>query len=140
MMNKVSFTAIFLEEDSASLLLENGERLENIKSEMHVTLSLGNSKLVSDDWMGKRVKLIVDGRGMSDTNEGYRVILPEEILAMYSQMETRVPHITVSLSKEGRAKDTKDLVFQPISPFVVRGRMGLQLSNGEIIFDRNEIS
>ena len=49
------------------------------------------------------------------------------------------PHITLSVSKDGRSENTAFLKFTPLEePFEITGEYGL-FRQGEIVTDRNEL-
>lgn len=61
------------------------------------------------------------GYGCTKDNEGYAVELPRTI----PYFNTAIPHITVSLSKTGKAVDTGYIGFHAIKPFKLHGTIRL---------------
>ena len=63
---------------------------------------------------GKTANFAIIGYGCDGVNEGYKVALlsceDEELEKLYSNIP--VPHITLSVSSEGKAKDTRNLNFK----------------------------
>jgi hypothetical protein len=63
----------------------------------------------------------VKGYGLNKDNAGFEVEIPKELEKYYKGAKKR--HITVSLSKEGKAVNTKDLIFKPLKPFRVNAEL-----------------
>lgn len=77
--------------------------------------------------LGEPTTIEVVGYAIDNNNEGYSVRIPEDPYGMCRNLfylKRKVPHITTSVSAQGKPVDTKDLKFQPIEPFVLTGRFG----------------
>ena len=141
-MNNILYQAVFLNEESIQTLLKmQAERLPKIPEHMHCTFKYMPSEREIEDFsailLGKTVTLKVIGYGYNGTNSGFEVELEPELESVYSNshtveeqaipsIERTTPHITVSMSEDGRAVDTGMLDFKPIeAPFEVTGTGGL---------------
>lgn len=75
---------------------------------------------------GQEAKFIVTGYGNDNVNEGYKVQLvsceSDELRELYEAIP--VPHITLSISPEGKAVNTKNLTFKPTNEVVVLTKFG----------------
>lgn len=75
---------------------------------------------------GIEAKFLITGYGNDDVNEGYKVKLisceSEELRELYNQIA--VPHITLSIAENGKAVNTKNLLFMPIDEHVVTAKFG----------------
>lgn len=76
---------------------------------------------------GKTARFKVVGYANDETNEGYKVELvsveDERLRALYEDIP--VPHITLSISDDGQAKDTCDLKFENTTPFFIDAVFGI---------------
>ena len=79
------------------------------------------------DQLGSNAKIIAVGYGNDGKNEGLLVKVEAddpEVQAACDALET--PHITLSVSEDGMAKDTAFLDFSPLEqPFEINGQYGL---------------
>ena len=97
-------------------------KLENVIVHRHVTFGFKvpcPEKLVGTTWTVK-----FTGRyGNDGKNEAYEVEIPEELVPYYEN--NAVPHLTVSVSEDGRPVDSANLEFEPIyEPFELEMTIG----------------
>lgn len=140
-MKRVSYQAIFLDEESIKKLLEmQGEKLPKKPKYMHCTFKFNPTDKEIEDFskalLGKKVNLKVIGYGSNGKNSGFEIALEPEQEAVYTnshtvnekgipEIERTVPHITVSMSEDAKAVDTGFLNFKPIKePFEISGKGG----------------
>ena len=92
------------------------------------------------DQLGNDAKITAIGYGNDGKNEGLLVKIEAddpELQATCDTLET--PHITLSVSDEGRAKDTAFLDFSPLEhPFEITGRYGL-FGQGIVATDKADL-
>ena len=64
--------------------------------------------------------------GCDDNNEGYKVrcVGCDGILVPYILKEVDIPHVTISVSEDGKPKDTKNLNFVACEPYVYEAVFG----------------
>ena len=109
------------------------ERLAKIIADPHVTFKF-RPATVDTSLFGEKVVVEVIGYGNDGKNEGLFVVLHTEndVLAEMAK-EIAVPHITVSVSADGKPVDTGKLSFEPIPvPFAIEGVFGAFTSEGVI--------
>lgn len=85
------------------------------------------------DILGSWATVDVIGYGKNEDNEGYAVSLSQHQTRMYQGAST--PHITTSVSKCGRPKDTAKLNFGPYYEIVLCGRWGWFGTDGKVHFE-----
>ena len=137
-MEKISYQAIFLDQESVKRVLEmQGEKLVKMPKYMHCTFKYNPSdeeiKKFTRLLLGKKVTLKVVGYCSDGKNSGFEVTLGPELEEVYTNSHTvkengisrirrTTPHITVSMSEDAKAVDTGLLDFKPIKePFEVSG-------------------
>ena len=90
--------------------------------------------------LGSGARVIAIGYGNNGKNEGLLVKVEADdpvIQEACDALET--PHITLSVSRDGRPKDTAFLKFTPLEkPFEITGEYGL-FCQGDIVVDRDEL-
>lgn len=119
----MGYFGLFLSAENSNILIEKSlTTLENIVRYPHVTLLYNQLERKSVPEMGNEYEIIIIGHGIDTNNQGFLVKLPNS-LKKYLNKDSK-PHITVSLSSDGKAVDTKKLTFQKITPFNVIGKFG----------------
>lgn len=75
---------------------------------------------------GQQATFLVTGYGNDEVNEGYKVKLvsceSNELRELYEAIP--IPHITLSISPEGKAVNTKNLDFGPTNEFTILTKFG----------------
>ena len=91
----------------------------------HITTEFKPAK-THEHLYGQQATFMVTGYGNDEVNEGYRVKLvsceSDELRELYEAIP--IPHITLSISPEGKAVNTKNLDFKPIDEFIVFTKFG----------------
>ena len=127
-MGRIVYTGVFVDaEELAQKLLLTGLPRHILEKEIdnpHVTFQfMPSTNAVDERLFGTPVEIIVAGYGADEENEGVYVgILMDspEILALYRKIA--VPHITLSVSKNGRPVNTCHLEFHPLDEvFSIKG-------------------
>lgn len=102
--------------------METDESLEELIEMQHVTFGF-KKKLPEDLPWGTEFDVLFVGYGNDGINEGYAVELPRELDDWYQGAEQ--PHMTVSVSPDGKPVDTAFLEFELLDePFSVPMRFG----------------
>ena len=129
--NKFVKFASFIEEETLSNIIKNP----------HVTFTY-KPKDVRKDLLGKPARFRVIGYACDGKNQGLQV----EVLSIHSSLLSeygtiKVPHITISVSEDGRPVDTGKLDFKPISvPFEVVGTYGAFTDEGVLLENPDAIT
>jgi len=120
------YTGIFFEQkyfhDKISVL--KGSHLFRLIEHPHITFSYMPEE-IDENLFGEQVMVRITGYGNDGKNEGVKVELvsaSKEIAAIFKKIE--VPHITVSVSEDGRPVDTRGLEFEPVEPIELTGIYG----------------
>lgn len=107
--------------------------LGNDIQEPHVTFEYKPEK-VNQSLFGERIHIKVVGYGNDGKNEGLKVKLESDnpsIRTMIAKIE--VPHITISVSSDGKPVDTKKLVFEDINSIEMEGKYGGYTKWGKVV-------
>lgn len=107
-------------------------RLDRPVEAPHVTFVYRPAQ-VDTRLFGRAVSVRVVGYGNDGRNEGLRVeVLTEEPALQNLARQIPVPHITLSVSRQGRPVDTAGLTFSPVEPFRLTGRFGGYRPDGTV--------
>ena len=79
--------------------------------------------------LGQVYSLTALGYGKNQTNEGYKLEVPEE-LAPVMYKGNKICYMTTGLSKDGKEKDTKNIDFVGVRPAKILFRLGLSTTFG----------
>jgi hypothetical protein len=126
MEQKILYTGLFVLNNLPSALEVD------IKNK-HITFEFRPESDTFSSIIGKKFEVTCIGYGISEDNEGYQVELAAELLPLFKK--DGIPHITLSLSKTGSSKDTKDLTFIPMTPSTITCIAGYCTTNKEYKFD-----
>lgn len=141
-MKFISYQGIFFEGDSAQKLLEfQKEKLPKVVANLHCTFKFKPTRKETQDFfeaLGNReISLKVVGYASDGKNSGFEVELPKDLKNVYlnrqkidldGEIIERVtpPHITVSMSEDGKAVNTGFLEFEKLeNPFYISGKAGV---------------
>jgi hypothetical protein len=135
----VFFDAAELSEKFAKYVGE--ETLSNIIKNPHVTFTFKPSS-VDTSLLGKPVCFTVTGYACDGKNQGLSVEVSLIHAGLSSEYQTvKHPHITISVSEDGRPVDTGKLCFTPLSEsFDITGKYGVFTDNGVLFDDPNPIT
>lgn len=110
-----------------------GSRLERVIEHPHVTFRFA-PKDADTSLFGQIISLRITGYGNNGKNEGVSVTLRAEDPALQEMIDAiTVPHITLSVSKDGVPYETRNLSFQNIPPMELRGLFGGMTEHGRVI-------
>lgn len=128
MTHNFIYTGIFFDKEEllskVKTAFEN-KRLERVIADPHVTFAF-RPKTVDTSLFGEKVIVEVVGYGNDGKNEGLFVSLHARNHTVAEMAkEIAVPHITISVSADGKPVDTGKLSFEPIPvPFIIEGVFG----------------
>jgi len=95
----------------------------------HVTFEYAPSN-VDVALFGEKIFVTIDGYGNDGTNEGVRVTLSSENKKISNMIPNIVcPHITLAVSKTGKAVNTRHLSFEDVTPIHITGRYGAYIDD-----------
>ena len=138
MKNNCLYLGAFFQKENMEKQLSRIDRfpLQNPVKDLHVTIDF-LPKSIPYHFFGERIITIVKGYGHDDENEALLVEIHsdnkdlEEILS-----KVAVPHITLSVSAGGKAKNSARLHFSPVKVFEITGVFGEMTKNGIINTNR----
>lgn len=102
----------------------------------HVTFAY-RPETVDRDLFGTEIAITILGYGNDGENEGVLVRLDTEndrLQEMIKQID--VPHITIAISRDGKAVNTRNLRFQAIPPITITGIMGGYQEDGTVCLSK----
>ena len=114
----INYVGIFIDESDKEKIIENEKVcLEKRPKNFHCTMQYMPKDLKQfKDIIGQEVVIVLTGYGNDDKNSGYRVQLPDEIKKYFLNTDKegnlKTPHITTSLSNDGKAVHTANLNFE----------------------------
>lgn len=101
------------------------DRLEKRIRFPHVTVRFEPDE-VPDALIGEKARVLVTGYGNDGTNEGLLVEIASGNPDLQALLDTiQRPHITLSVSRQGKAVDTARLDFGPAEPFEMEAVFGV---------------
>lgn len=117
------------------------ETLSNIIKNPHVTFTFRPNS-VDISLLGKPVCFNVTGYACDGKNQGLSVEVSLIHAGLSSEYQTiKHPHITISVSEDGKPVDTGKLCFTPISEsFEIVGKYGVFTDTGVLFSDPNPIT
>lgn len=146
------YTGVFFDSaelDNLFMTYFGREKLSNVIENPHVTFTF-KPDMVDPELFGIPVKFKVVGYANDGKNQGLLVAAPEisvsnrtsayaHLMAEYNKIKN--PHITISVSIDGRPVDTGRLKFEPIAtPFEIVGKYGVFTNEGILFEDPNAIT
>ena len=123
---KVKYTGVFVDPDE--LFDKVGYRLDHRVDSPHVTTAFKpGADQINLGKLGAEAKITAIGYGNDGENEGLLVRVESDYPVVQEACDAlKTPHITLSVSENGHARNTAFLDFQPLSkPFEVTGRYGV---------------
>ena len=117
------------------------EKLSHIIDNPHVTFTFKPNGIKAD-LLGESVRFRVVGYACDGKNQGLKVdvvSMPSSLESEYNTIKT--PHITISVSEDGRPVDTGRLDFEKVEiPFEIVGKYGVFTNDGILLENPNEIT
>ena len=127
MSANVIYTGIFFDKkNQEQLFAKFPPKLFRAIGEPHVTLSFKPDKAAShSDLWGTKATVTVIGYGKNEDNEGVLVKVQTENEQLQASFdEIKVPHITLSVSENGKPVNTAYLNFKPCEEICIEGVFG----------------
>lgn len=127
-MRKYIYTGVFFQFDEIRKDLDfycTSNRLAKVIEHPHVTFTYKPDE-VHPELFGREVVFRVVGYANDGKNQGIKVKVARMATDLLSEYETiKVPHITISVSADGKPVDTANLHFEDIEEtFCIAGRYG----------------
>ena len=134
-MNKYYYIGCFVDREELARHVKSvstGHLFRKIKNP-HVTFAFEPDE-VNEKLFGEKIKVEAVGYGNNGVNEGLKVNLYCDNRSIAGMAEEiKVPHITISVDKGGKAYDTRYLNFYDIEPFILEGVFGGYMQNGTVV-------
>lgn len=129
---KYVYVGVFLKKENLMKRIENlGSRLSKGIEFPHITFQF-RPENVNEKLFGSKIIVKAIGYGNNGKNEGLKVELSSTNPELQSMIEAiEVPHITLSISDDGKPVDTRFLSFEDIEPFEICGTFG-GFANGKV--------
>lgn len=136
----VDYEGIFFDEEEVKKIQAYElNRLANIHECIHVTfIYKPDNDHIYDELLNKEIDVYLISYGSSKNNSGFEVEIPEEYMKYYNNYDIQGkyvnPHLTASISDNGKAKDTHNLKFTPLKEKIkITGKFGywIKEDNGE---------
>lgn len=147
-MENVIYVAIFfaLEAVEAAVKQKGGVTLEKAIALPHVTLAFRPSDeemQLLHQLLGKEIEVSLDEFAYNDRNAGFRVSVTTPNSVVEDFLKWKLPHITTSVSQEGRPVETPKLFdgsfenvnFVQVDSQTIVGRVGLFCSDGQVHYE-----
>ena len=135
MTHKFIYTGVFFDKEELLKKVEalGEERLERVISDPHVTFQF-RPETVATSLFGEKVTVKVIGYGNNGKNEGLLVeVFSDNNLLSAMAKEILVPHITLSVSADGKPVNTWSLCFREMrEPFIIKGVFGAFTPEGVV--------
>lgn len=125
-MSKYYYTGCFLDSASSEFIKTKrlGSALANPNEILHMTIQFKPEHL-DEKLFGERINLRVIGYGLNEENEGFLVKAHSDNSEVQQLIDSvEIPHITMSISANGKHRNTRNLKFEDIDPFDVSGIYG----------------
>lgn len=87
------------------------------------------SELLKDLKLGQMFALTALGYGKNETNEGYKLQAPDELLPIMFK-NSPICYMTTGITKTGKDKDTKNIDFVGVRPAKIMFKLGISTSFG----------
>lgn len=112
--------------------------LEKAIDAPHVTF-VYQPRTVDTALFGTPVRVMAVGYGNDGVNEGVQVWLCADAPALQAMIEAiPVPHITLSVGRDGQPVNTRDLAFAPITPVCLAGVYGGYTADHRVVLRPGE--
>lgn len=129
----ISYEGLFFEKEEEKIIFsKEGRHLRKVNDHLHCTFKYHpQGEEIFNDIVGKYFDIYLIGYGNDGKNSAFEIDIKEDLKRYYINYDEeepsklKIPHITVSLSGEGKPNDSKDLTFKKIDkPIKLRGRFG----------------
>lgn len=136
----VDYEGIFFDDEEVKKIQKyESHRLKNIHEKIHCTFVYrpSNDELY-DELLNKEIDVYLISYGYSKNNSGFEIEIDSKYMKYYNNLDSnnniKKPHITASISDNGKSKNTDKLNFVPLEKKVkIKGKFGYW-----VIYDNNE--
>ena len=104
------------------ILIEYLGKTENAEQSLKNILQKGFT-------LGKTYSLTTQGYGKNESNEGYKLEVPEELTPLMYK-GNKIAYFTIGMSKQGKDRDTKNLDFVGVRPTKLLFTLGIHTTFG----------
>ena len=134
----INYEGIFFEDREVEKLFQNEGTFLGIRNDIpHITfLYKPDKEHLLENVIGEEVACYLTGYGCDGENSAFMVSFPDRYTEYYQNKDqdgkTVIPHVTVSLSLNGKAVHSKDLTFVKFKePVLVTGRFGYWIHDND---------
>lgn len=127
----VDYEGIFFDEDEVKKIQSYEQNfLGNVHECIHCTfIYKPDNDHLYEELLNKEIDIYLVSYGSNKNNSGFEVEIPEKYMKYYHNYDSNnnyvKPHITASISNNGKSKDTCKLKFTPLKEKVkITGRFG----------------
>ena len=132
-MSKYYYTGCFLDYPSSKTIKKKrpGRALSNPNDILHMTIQF-QPDCIDEKLFGERIRIKVIGYGIDEENEGFLVEAHSDNHDVQQLIDSiEIPHITMSISANGKHRNTRNLNFKRIEPFIISGIYGGYICVGD---------
>lgn len=125
-MQNFVYVGCFFDYDELKQKIEalGKKRLDKTIMNPHITFEY-RPESVNTKLFGEKIRARIIAYGNNGENEGVKVeIYSDNPMLCEMASNIAVPHITLSISENGKAVNTRYLDFTPIEPFEIVGKYG----------------
>ncbi|MFW6027133.1 MAG: hypothetical protein ACOCRX_12430 [Candidatus Woesearchaeota archaeon] len=132
---QIKYAGLFFNDDSNLLNCKSNNKIRN--DNFHCTIAMSpKDEYLKNINLGNNYDVNIQGRGYDDENEGFKILIPEEIEKIYKNKNT--PHITLGTSENGKPFNTGKLDFNQDEKGNLTGKLGVYTDFG-IFYDYNKL-
>ena len=138
---KYIYTGVFFDAAELDKIVDEitKTRLFRLIENPHVTFAFKPSR-VNPDLFGQKAEFVIVGYACDGKNQGLQVAMRvSESMALYQEFRLiGNPHITVSVSEDGKPVDTGNMTFKPLfNELIISGTYG-GFCNGKVYYGKEE--
>ena len=132
----VEYFGIFFDKENSKKIIDNEKvHLDKLPNNFHCTFCYKPDSLkLFNEVAGKTIDIALIGYACDGKNSGYKVDFSTSLKKYFKNFDkqgnVKIPHLTTSLSKDGKAVDTANLNFINLNePILLKGRFGYFIRN-----------
>lgn len=134
----VEYFGIFFDEINSKKIIDNEiVKLEKLPSNFHCTFCFKPKAFnFFNEVIGKEVNVSIVGYACDGNNSGFQIDFSNNLKKYFKNFDKngklKIPHITTSLSKDGKAVFTANLDFKKLdNPILIKGKFGYFIRENE---------
>lgn len=127
----IDYEGIFFDDEEVKKIQKYElNNLGNIHEKVHCTFVYKpTNDQIYDELVNKEISIYLISYGSGKNNSGFEVEIPEEYMKYYNNYDIHgnyvKPHLTSSISDNGKSKDTHKLKFSPLKEKIkITGKFG----------------